>query len=274
MTMNILEKIIDHKFKEVAERKELFPIKLLEQSIYFQANPVSLKKYLLREDKSGIIAEIKRKSPSKGVINPSVSVERISIGYMQAGASALSVLTDNTFFGGSNEDLMEARKYNYCPILRKEFIVDEYQVLEAKSIGADAVLLIAACLDNKKIRQLAQFARKLGMEVLVEVHRKSEIKDQVFESADLIGVNNRNLENFTVNIEHSLKISEMIPQDIIKVSESGIDEPSKIIVLRQYGFKGFLIGENFMRHHRPEKACKDFVTKLRHMDDNIEVVAD
>jgi indole-3-glycerol phosphate synthase len=269
--MNILEKIIDHKRKEVKEKKGLFPVKLLEQSIFFEAKPVSLRKYLLREDKSGIIAEIKRKSPSRGLINPNVSVERISIGYMQAGASALSILTDKTFFGGSNEDLMEARKYNYCPILRKDFIVDEYQILEAKSIGADAILLIASCLSTKRIEELSKFGRKLGLEVLVEVHHQKEISDEVLKSADIIGVNNRNLENFTVNIEHSLKMSEFIPNDIVKISESGIDEPSQIIVLKQYGFKGFLIGENFMRYHQPEKACRDFIARLRHMNDNIKV---
>jgi indole-3-glycerol phosphate synthase len=272
--MNILEKIISNKHKEVAERKGLFPVKLLEQSIYFEARPVSLRKYLLREDKSGIIAEIKRMSPSKGVINPNVSIERISIGYMQAGASALSILTDKTFFGGSNEDLMVARKYNYCPILRKDFIVDEYQILEAKSIGADAILLIASCLDEKRIVQLSKFGRELGLEILVEVHDQKEVTDKVVQSADIIGVNNRNLEDFTVNIEHSMKMSEFLPNDIVRISESGIDEPSQIFVLKQYGYKGFLIGGNFMRHHQPEKACRDFITKLRNIDDNIKVVAE
>jgi len=272
--MNILEKIVSHKYKEVAERKELFPIKLLEQSIYFEAKPVSMKKYLLREDKSGIIAEIKRKSPSKGIINPSVSIERISIGYMQAGASALSILTDKTFFGGSNEDLMEARKYNYCPILRKDFIIDEYQIIEAKSIGADTILLIAACLDQKKLSGLAKFARKLNMEVLIEVHNQEEVTDAVLKSADILGVNNRNLENFKVNIEQSIKMSNFLPDEIVRVSESGIKDPENIFILKQYGYKGFLIGENFMKHHRPEKACADFITRLRHMQDNIKVVTE
>ena len=137
--MNILEKIVEQKKKEMAERKSLYPVKLLEQSIFFASPTVSLKKYVQRKDLSGIIAELKRKSPSKGAINPYVSIERTSIGYMQAGASALSILTDKEFFGGSNEDLMVARKFNYCPILRKDFTIDEYQIVEAKSIGADAI---------------------------------------------------------------------------------------------------------------------------------------
>src|SRR3954468_7885378 len=156
--MNILEKIISQKRKEVDERKSFYPVKLLEKSIYYSSPVVSLKKYLLRDDKVGIIAEIKRKSPSKGVINQHVSIERTSIGYMQAGASALSILTDTEFFGGKNEDLTVARKYNYCPILRKDFTIDEYQVVEAKSIGADAILLISAILDPMQAKQLASFA--------------------------------------------------------------------------------------------------------------------
>src|SRR5688572_9735975 len=170
--MNILDQIIEHKRKEVAERKELYPLKFLEQSIFFGSQPVSLKKYVQREDKSGIIAEIKRKSPSKGVINPHVSVERTSIGYMQAGASALSVLTDKNFFGGSNDDLTTARKFNFCPILRKDFTIDSYQIVEAKSIGADAILLIAAALDEAQLKSLTAFAHAIGLEVLLEVHNE------------------------------------------------------------------------------------------------------
>src|SRR5262249_23227520 len=155
-------KIVEQKRKEVAERKSLYPVKLLEQSIFFASPAVSLKKYVQRKDLSGIIAEIKRKSPSKGPLNPHISVERTSIGYMQAGASALSVLTDKEFFGGSNEDLMVARKFNYCPILRKDFTIDEYQIIEAKSIGADAILLIAAIMEPQRVLALASFAHTLG----------------------------------------------------------------------------------------------------------------
>ncbi len=261
--MSILDQIIEHKRKEVEECKSLFPVKLLEKSIFFDSQTVSLKKYLLREDKSGIIAEIKRKSPSKGVINPYVSVERTAIGYMQAGASALSVLTDKQFFGGSNDDLMVARKYNFCPILRKDFVLDEYQIIEAKSIGADAILLIAAVLDPERIKSLSLFAHTLGLEVLLEVHNETELRNNTSAEVDLIGVNNRNLKTFEVSIEISKRLSSLIPNTIVKVSESGIDDPNTIIELKQFGYKGFLIGQMFMQKSRPEKACKEFIDVLR-----------
>ena len=164
--MNILDQIVAYKKQEVAERKELYPIKLLENSLYFSSPTVSLKKYLAREDKSGIIAEFKRKSPSKGIINAYADVEETSIGYMRAGASALSVLTDSHFFGGSGEDLKTARKFNFCPILRKDFTIDAYQVYEARSMGADAILLIAEILSEKEVKQLAELAKSLEMEVV------------------------------------------------------------------------------------------------------------
>lgn len=264
--MNILEKIIAYKEKEVAERKALYSQKLLEQRIYFETRTVSLKKYLLRKDKSGIIAEIKRKSPSKGVINPAVSVERTSIGYMQAGASALSVLTDKEFFGGSNEDLTTARKFNFCPILRKDFIIDEYQVVEAKSIGADAVLLIAAALDPARLKELAAFAKSLGLETLMEVHNQEELDQALNEHIDLVGVNNRDLTTFEVDLETSRILAPAIPGEFTKVSESGIYQPEQIVDLKQHGFEGFLIGEQFMKENRPEKACARFIEKLSHLE--------
>ena len=261
--MNILDQIIEHKRKEVSERKELYPVKFLEQSIYFGTQPVSLKKYIQREDKSGIIAEIKRKSPSKGVINPHVSVERTSIGYMQAGASALSVLTDKQFFGGSNEDLTLARKYNFCPILRKDFTIDEYQIVEAKSIGADAILLIAAALNAATLKSLASFARSFGLEVLLEVHSEEELRESLDAGADLIGVNNRNLKTFELSIEVSKQLASLIPSSIVKVSESGIESVQAILELKKFGYRGFLMGQNFMQHSRPEVACKEFIDDLR-----------
>jgi len=260
--MNILEEIIQYKRIEVAERKSLYPVKLLEQSIYFQSPVVSLKKYVQREDKSGIIAEIKRKSPSKGDINPYVSVERTSIGYMQAGASALSILTDKKFFGGSSEDLTVARKFNFCPILRKDFIVDEYQIIEAKSIGADAILLIAAALDPTEISVLARFARSLQLEILMEVHNKKELQDNLEAEVDLIGVNNRDLKSFVMDINISKQLAEFIPDSVVKVSESGIENTDTIIELKKYGYQGFLMGQNFMQHSRPEVACKEFIDEL------------
>ena len=170
--MNILEKIVVQKRIEVAEQKALIPTALLEKSIYFKSPTVSLKSYLLREDKSGIIAEFKRKSPSKGDINKYAKVDEVTLGYMQSGASALSVLTDEQFFGGSDNDLKKARKLNYCPILRKDFIIDEYQIIEARSIGADAILLIASVLSKEEIIRFSNLAKKLSLEVLLEVHNE------------------------------------------------------------------------------------------------------
>lgn len=259
--MTILEEIINYKYSEVIENMSLYPVKLLERSPYFGSECISLKKYLLREDKSGIIAEFKRKSPSKGMINQYADIEQVTIGYMQAGASALSILTDKKYFGGCNEELTEARKLNYCPILRKDFIVDEYQIVEAKSIGADAILLIAAALEKDKLKSLAKFAKTFGLEVLMEVHNEKEI-DKANESVDIIGVNNRNLNDFTVDINTSVELSEKIPEGFVKISESGISSPEAIKKLKTVGFQGFLIGELFMKTSRPEKACLDFIRKL------------
>lgn len=261
--MDILEKIIAHKHKEVEDRKSLFPEKLLEQSLYFEGQPISLKKYLLREDMSGIIAEFKRKSPSKGMINAHAKVEKTTIGYMQAGASALSVLTDSEFFGGKSEDLSTARKFNFCPVLRKDFIVDQYQVIEAKSIGADAILLIAAALEPQKLKSLAAFAKGLGLEVLMEVHNQEELEGNLNEHLDVVGVNNRNLKTFEVSTDISKSLASHIPDDFVKISESGISSPETIIDLRTYGYKGFLIGETFMKTARPEVTAREFIDKLK-----------
>jgi indole-3-glycerol phosphate synthase len=261
--MNILDQIIEHKRKEVSDRKALYPVKLLEQSIYFSSPTVSLKKYVQRKDLTGIIAEFKRKSPSKGIINAHAPVERTTIGYMQAGASALSVLTDKQFFGGSNDDLVVVRKFNFCPILRKDFTVDEYQIIEAKSIGADAILLIAAVLTPLESKSLAAFAHSFGLEVLLEVHDITELKENLEVGADLIGVNNRNLKTFEVSIDISKQLADLIPDSVVKVSESGISSPETIIELKKYGYKGFLMGENFMKHSQPEVAAMEFVQELR-----------
>lgn len=263
--MDILEKIVAHKRGEVEERKSLFPIKLLEKSTYFPGNTVSLKKYIQRTDKSGIIAEIKRKSPSKGIINKHVSVEKTAIGYMQAGASALSILTDHHFFGGTSEDLKTARKFNFCPILRKDFVIDEYQVIEAKSLGADAILLIAAALPASEIVKLAEFARSFGLEVLLEVHNAQELNENLHPGIDLIGVNNRNLKTFEVSLETAKSLASAIPDNIVKVAESGISNPESIVELKKLGYEGFLIGETFMRNSRPELACQRFINNLRQL---------
>jgi len=261
--MNILDEIVAQKRKELAERKSLYPVKLLEQSIYFNSPTVSLKKYIQRRDLTGIIAEFKRKSPSKGIINGYASVERTTIGYMQAGASALSVLTDKPFFGGSNDDLVTARKFNFCPILRKDFTIDEYQIIEARSIGADAILLIAAILTPEEVKQLTKFAHGLGMEVLLEVHDEAELKQNADADVDLIGVNNRNLKTFEVSIDTSKRLAPVIPANVVKVSESGISQPATIQELRGFGYEGFLMGENFMKHSRPEEAAMEFMSALK-----------
>lgn len=261
--MNILEKIIADKYREVADKSSVLPIKLLEQSIYFEGKVVSMKKYVTNPEKSGIIAEFKRKSPSTGMINGSASVEQVSIGYMQAGASALSILTDKEYFGGSNEDLKVVRKYNFCPILRKDFVVDEYQIIEAKSIGADCILLIAAALDPGKLKSLAAFAKSLGLEVLLEVHDGEELDRCLNDHVDLVGINNRNLKTFEVSLDTSLNLINKIPSNFVKISESGISDPNTIMELKKAGFEGFLIGENFIKSARPEQAAYNFIKEYR-----------
>lgn len=261
--MSILEKIITQKRLEVEERQSLYPTKLLERSPFFETACVSLTDYLQREESQGIIAEFKRRSPSKGFINRYANIEEISLGYMQAGASALSVLTDSDFFGGSSKDLSTARKFNYCPILRKEFIIDEYQVIEAKSIGADAILLIAAVLTEKECFELAQTARQLGMEVLLEVHNRQEAERYPNDQLNLIGVNNRKLENFSVTLDTSHQLSAIIPPEFLKISESGIHSVRDIQELRESGYQGFLMGERFMREAHPALACARFIDELK-----------
>jgi len=260
--MNILEKIVAQKRIEVVERQALIPIALLEKSIYFNSPTVSLKSYLLREDKSGIIAEFKRKSPSKGNINKYAKVDEVTLGYMQSGASALSVLTDEQFFGGSDNDLKKARKLNYCPILRKDFIIDEYQIIEARSIGADAILLIASVLSKEEIIRFSNLAKKLSLEVLLEVHNEKEL-EKIPNEEVLIGVNNRNLETFEVSLQNSIDLFSQLPNSVVKVAESGIKTPDDIALLKKVGYNGFLIGEQFMKTPSPSKACRAFIDAIQ-----------
>ena len=260
--MNILEKIVAQKRIEVVERQALIPIALLEKSIYFNSPTVSLKSYLLREDKSGIIAEFKRKSPSKGNINKYAKVDEVTLGYMQSGASALSVLTDEQFFGGSDNDLKKARKLNYCPILRKDFIIDEYQIIEARSIGADAILLIASVLSKEEIIRFSNLAKKLSLEVLLEIHNEKELENIPNEEV-LIGVNNRNLETFEVSLQNSIDLFSQLPNSVVKVAESGIKTPDDIALLKKVGYNGFLIGEQFMKTPSPSKACRAFIDVIQ-----------
>lgn len=268
--MNILEQIIGHKRQEVAENKVLFPASLLEKSPWFDLPVMSLKKTLLNSQQSGIIAEIKRKSPSKGIINPDISIEQISTGYVKAGASALSVLTDTHFFGGSNTDFVAARKFNKCPMLRKDFIIDEYQVVEAKSIGADVILLIAAVLSPEEVKRLIVFAHSFGLEVLLEVHNREELQLNLNSRVDLIGVNNRDLKSFQINVDASRQLAKEIPASLPMISESGIDNPATILELRTLGYQGFLMGQHFMEQPHPEEACSKFIAELNRLKGQLQ----
>ena len=263
--MNTLEKIIADKYLEVEARKQQHPVAVLEKSSAFSRTPLSLKSFLLDPPKSGIITEFKRKSPSKGLINGTSSVEVVCKGYELAGASALSVLTDQDYFGGSTEDLELARKQVDIPILRKDFVVDEYQILEAKAMGADCILLIAAALSSAKVNSLATFAQSLGLEVLMEVHNLEELEQSFCEPLDVVGVNNRNLKTFEVSLDTSLELVDRIPNQVVKISESGISDPATLLYFRKAGFDGFLIGENFMKTSSPEKAAADFIQEFRRL---------
>lgn len=261
--LNILETIIAYKRLVVQESKKAIPINQLEKSVFFNAPVYSFKKYLKQDDKVGIIAEIKRGSPSTGIIKNKIDVEKLSNAYIHSGASALSVLTDIKFFGGSNCDLEIARGCTKIPILRKDFTIDEYQVLEAKSLGADCILLIAACLTIKKCKNLSSFAKNLGLEVLLEVHNKDEISSHCNEYIDIIGVNNRNLNDFSTNINQSKMLFEYLPKELIKISESGITNVHQINELKLCGYNGFLIGGFFMKHDDPGMACKSLIENYK-----------
>jgi indole-3-glycerol phosphate synthase len=258
--MTILDQIIVNKKQEVEALKKQFTIADLEKREFFGRKVLSFKDFLL--NRSGVIAEFKRKSPSKGIINATADVAETTLAYNNAGASALSVLTDEQFFGGSNENLLKARRVNEIPVLRKDFIIDEFQIVEAKSIGADIILLIASNLEIKQCLTLAKFAKNLGLNVLLEVHNKEELKF-INEFVDAVGVNNRNLNTFTVDVNTSLNLVKDIPNDFLKISESGIYKPETIKMLKSAGFQGFLIGENFMREANPGEACKKFIEELK-----------
>ncbi|WP_288883380.1 indole-3-glycerol phosphate synthase TrpC [Pedobacter panaciterrae] len=260
--MNILDKIVLRKKEEVALAKQHVSVKQLEAAQHFNRSPYSFKEFLLADDRTGIIAEFKRQSPSKGVINDKVTVADVTTAYASAGASALSVLTDTDFFGGHQRDLLEARAANKVPILRKDFMIDEYQILEAKAWGADIILLIAAILTPQEIATLAGTAKGLGLNVLLEVHNQEELERSICTDLDAIGVNNRNLADFTVNIQTSFDLADQIPADFMKISESAISETSTIKLLKQAGFNGFLIGENFMKTEDPGLAIREFVSEL------------
>lgn len=259
--MNILDTIIAEKRSEVEARKKQIPLEALRQTEGYHRNRLSLKEFLLDKNRTGIIAEFKRRSPSKGLINGTADVTEVTTSYAANGASALSVLTDEKFFGGSTADLLAAR-VNEIPILRKDFIIDAYQLEESRSMGADVILLIAACLRAEEVRLLAKTAQDLGLEVLLELHDESEL-EHVCEYTPIVGINNRNLKTFTVDIERSLAMASKLPEHCIKVAESGIDNIENVRLFRDHGFRGFLIGEHFMKSDDPVKAFREFADALR-----------
>ena len=259
--MNILDKIVIDKRKEVDLRKSLIPTSQLEQSVLFERKTNSLAQNL-KASNTGIIAEHKRRSPSKSVINQGLNVQDVASGYENAGVCGMSVLTDVKYFGGAIDDLLLARASCNLPLLRKEFIIDEYQILEAKAYGADVILLIAAILTRAEIKQFSELAKSLNLDVLLEVHNEEELHKSIMPSLDMLGVNNRNLKTFEVSLDTSKQLSQLIPNDFVKVSESGISSVEAIKELQPYGYKGFLIGENFMKTDNPGESAAKFIKEL------------
>jgi indole-3-glycerol phosphate synthase len=258
--LTILDKIIADKRLEVASRKATAPIAYLEKTPDFGRTCLSLKQNLLTSA-SGIISEFKRKSPSLGWIHEHADVVQVTEGYSRAGASGISILTDFPYFGGTPQDLMAARPQVTCPILRKDFVIDEYQLFEAKAMGADVVLLIAAALTVRETLELARRAQELGLEVLLEVHNAEEL-GHANDHVDMLGVNNRNLKTFEQSIQTSFELAALIPDQFVKVSESGISKVETVKELRKAGYKGFLMGENFMKKNDPAEALERFISPL------------
>ena len=257
--MDILKKITENTRREVALRKEQVSLKTLESSVFFTRKMPSFRDALNMSGPS-IIGEFKRKSPSSGIIS-SREVEFVAKGYEQAGVSAISVLTDQTFFGGFDSDLLKAAAVTMLPLLRKDFIIDEYQVVEAKSIGASAILLIASVLDKDEIKNLAELAFSLGLDVLFEIHMEEEL-EKMNDRIRIIGVNNRNLNTFETDISQSAGLCSRLPGNCIRVAESGIKSPEDVLNLYNEGYDAFLIGETFMRSEDPGKTAKQFIEKI------------
>jgi len=260
----ILDEIIANRKSEVSKLKQKIPLSEIQAKIDFSAIRNSLSANLQLKGGSGIIAEFKRKSPSKGVINDSVQPEIVTKGYADAGASGLSILTEGHYFGGSITDFTVVRNANpFTPLLRKDFMVDEYQLFESRLLNADVILLIAAALEKEEISRFTATAHELGMEVLLELHDESEI-DKIDPEVDMIGVNNRNLKDFKVDLDSSLKLLYRLPVGTVKISESGLSDPKTVDFLRQRGFLGFLMGENFMKSENPASSCFDFISNLKY----------
>ncbi len=262
---DILEEIVAHKRLEVErQKKELPPRELYERVERLLAEgwvvPRSMRQSL-SDSPTGIIAEFKRKSPSKGWIHADADPLQVVPQYEQGGASALSILTDEEYFGGTMDYIRRLRPVVGLPILRKDFIVDEYQLFQAREIGADCVLLIAADLGREQCLTLERTAHELGLEVLLEVHSEGELS-YVTDETDMVGVNNRNLGTFHTDVQNSFRLAELLPEDKLKVSESGISDPSTIRLLREAGFRGFLVGERFMREASPGEALSKFIKEI------------
>lgn len=259
--MNILEKIVITKREEIAEAKKLFPKSMLKDRKLYHASTNSVSKGIKDGGNTGIITEFKRRSPSKGWLNENANPEEVTKGYADNGAAAISVLTDTQYFAGSLNDLDKVRKTVNVPILRKDFTIDSYQLHQAKAHGADIILLIAAILSPMQVKELAQEAHSLGLEVLLELHDETEL-EHVCEEADLVGINNRNLRNFEVNIDQSIRLQSQLPKHVIRVAESGIHSPEVAYMLLKKGFDCLLMGEYFMKQPNPANAFATFVNEL------------
>ena len=257
--MNVLHQIIERKKEEVAAAKSKIPVSQFKNSEFFHRENLSLKESL--KAKSGIIAEFKRKSPSKGLINGEADVLEVTKSYENFGASGISVLTDSDFFGGSVQDVLTIRNEIKIPLLRKDFMIDEYQFYEAKSIGADVILLIAACLSPSQVKDFTCLSHELGMEVLLEIHTESELT-HFNKDIDLVGINNRNLKDFKVDLQHSVHLKNFLPKETLSLAESGIYSVEDFRFLKEKGFNGFLMGEYFMKNQNPGKAFEEFVNNL------------
>lgn len=257
--MNILNTIIQRKKEEVSASKSTISVQKLKNSEFFERKTVSLKENI--KNKSGIIAEFKRQSPSKGIINDKISPLEVVSAYENFGASGISILTDKDFFGGNFEDILNVRNHINIPILRKDFMIDEYQFYEAKSIGADVVLLIAACLSPNQAQEFTELSHHLGMEVLLEIHTEKEL-EHFNSEIDLVGINNRNLKDFKVDLQHSVNLKNQLPKDVLSVAESGIYHVEDFNFLKEKGFDGFLMGEYFMKNENPGKKFEKFISSV------------
>ncbi|WP_262152496.1 indole-3-glycerol phosphate synthase TrpC [Chryseobacterium foetidum] len=257
--MNILDKIIATKKQEVADSKSKISLQQLKDSEFFNRKSLSLKETL--QSKSGIIAEFKRQSPSKGIINDKVSPLQVVSAYEKFGASAVSVLTDKDFFGGSFDDILNVRNHISIPILRKDFMIHDYQFYEAKAIGADVILLIAACLSSNQVSEFTELAHSLDLEVLLEIHTKDELQ-HINRNVDFVGINNRNLKDFKVDLQHSVHLKNMLPENTLSIAESGIYSEEDFKFLREKGFDGFLMGEYFMKDKNPENKFAEFISNV------------